>query len=335
MISTVIINKNRLPYLALKTQSLLYQINRSNLDILVVDYSDSDEAVEYCRKQNIRCVRVKGDFNISEARNVGIRHSKFKWICISGNDTIIDKHYFAKLCGLIQAYKDQKVFFIGSHSNFAIDRYSVLQSRCVSLYYRMHELLSKKPDSIYMRKIRPGFQSYATSYQPVKTIYEKADPTLRGDSKSLLRRLVRFPIPNGISRQAKSFILLSYLLDSALNDDNCLERFHDRIFSETFRHGKTVVPSTFQCFTHDMAEELNGYDESFSGWGGEDNDFVTRASYLGYRYIFSQLLSLHLDHETNWRKRKLHSMSNTKIINSRSIINQPGWGLNCVSEEIC
>jgi glycosyltransferase involved in cell wall biosynthesis len=59
MISVVVLNKNRLPYLALKIQSLLYQINRSDLDILVVDYSDTDEVAEYCLKWKIRCVRVK------------------------------------------------------------------------------------------------------------------------------------------------------------------------------------------------------------------------------------------------------------------------------------
>jgi predicted glycosyltransferase involved in capsule biosynthesis len=153
--------------------------------------------------------------------------------------------------------------------------------------------------------------------------------------KRIFRRLLNLPVVHGITQPAMSLVLLHHLLNCALADDNCLETFHDCIFSETFRRGKIIIPSTFQCFTREMGEALNGYDESLSGWGGEDDDFIIRARFLGYRCVLSQLVSLHLDHRTDWGLRRHHSNENVKIIKSRNVISQPRWGLNCSSEEIC
>ena len=102
MLSVVIPNYNRLEYLRVKLQSIFYQSVIRQLSILVVDYSEKDDVERYCKEQNVKCVRVKKPFNISHARNVGIRESKTKWVCISGNDTIVEKDFFAKLLFLVK-----------------------------------------------------------------------------------------------------------------------------------------------------------------------------------------------------------------------------------------
>jgi glycosyltransferase involved in cell wall biosynthesis len=335
MLSAVVISKNRLPYLALKIQSTLYQVNRKCLDILVVDYSDNTDVVDYCRRMNVRCIRVKGEFNISEARNVGIRYSKSKWICISGNDTIVDKNYFAKLCGLIQAYRDQKVFFLGSYTNLVQNCYSLIQKRLISLSLKMRDSSSGDTHSTCLQKVLAVLRRSIISALLVKTSYKGTGSIESISLKKILRALLNLPLVRGITQPAMSLVLLHHLLDRALGADNCLETFHDPIFCETFRHGKIIIPSTFQCFTREMAEALNGYDESLSGWGGEDDDFIMRARFLGYRCVLSQLLSIHLDHRTDWGLRRHHNSENIKIIKSRNVISQPTWGLNCSSQEIC
>jgi len=46
----------------------------------------------------------------------------------------------------------------------------------------------------------------------------------------------------------------------------------------------------------DAYDAIGGFDESFIGWGGEDNDFFDRATFLGGVYRYSYLPLLHLEH---------------------------------------
>ncbi len=336
MLSVVIINKNRLNYLALKIQSLLYQVNRSDLDILVVDYSDTNAVVEYCLKRNIRCVRVKGDFNLSQARNVGIRYSRCPWICISGNDTIIDRHYFAKLCGLIHTYQNQRVFLVGSFGNFVTISNSFVQEKSLEIAYKIYNLLNGGDRSISTNRMFSALQSLIVSSFSLKSCPQAAVPSQNKTTfERILRGLWKLPLINHFARFTISLVLLHYILKLSWQDDDCLATFHDFIFSDSFRRYKVVYPYSFQCFTRDMAEKAHGYDESLLGWGGEDDDLRNRAEVLGYRCVYSQLLSLHLDHRKDRSKRLLQSKNNLHIIDSRKVIDQPEWGLNCRSEEIC
>jgi hypothetical protein len=46
----------------------------------------------------------------------------------------------------------------------------------------------------------------------------------------------------------------------------------------------------------DAYDAIGGFDESYIGWGGEDNDFVDRARVFGGVYRFGYLPMLHLEH---------------------------------------
>jgi hypothetical protein len=46
----------------------------------------------------------------------------------------------------------------------------------------------------------------------------------------------------------------------------------------------------------DAYDAIGGFDESYVGWGGEDNDFVDRAGFFGGVYRFGYLPMLHLRH---------------------------------------
>jgi hypothetical protein len=57
----------------------------------------------------------------------------------------------------------------------------------------------------------------------------------------------------------------------------------------------------------DAYESIGGFDESYVGWGGEDNDFVDRAGFAGGVYRFGYLPMLHLEHPPQPGKTSLTS----------------------------
>ena len=327
MLSVVVINKNRLNYLALKIQSLFYQANFSDLDILVVDYSSTDEVVDYCRRRNIRCVRVKGAFSISKARNVGIRYSRNDWICISGNDTVIDRHYLAKLCGMIHSYRDRKIFFSGSFAHFVKRGAMPVNEKIFDLIHSTKRLFDvASPDN---------FRTYFRSILLSSCIPGESRRRRRWTMADIVREAGHHPLAGIWIQPIISLTLHGYLLDNSRLDDECLRRVHGYIFSERFMRHKQIKPFSFQTFTRSMAEELQGYDESLDGWGGEDEDFVTRAEYIGYRHEPTQLVCLHLEHPKDPMANRRQSNRNIGIMTGRNRIVQPLWGLNQTTEEIC
>ncbi len=46
----------------------------------------------------------------------------------------------------------------------------------------------------------------------------------------------------------------------------------------------------------DAYDAIGGFDESYVGWGGEDNDFIDRAAFAGGMYRFGYMPILHLEH---------------------------------------
>jgi hypothetical protein len=57
----------------------------------------------------------------------------------------------------------------------------------------------------------------------------------------------------------------------------------------------------------DAYDAIGGFDESYVGWGGEDNDFIDRAGFAGDVYRFGYMPMLHLEHPPQPGKSSLSS----------------------------
>jgi hypothetical protein len=67
------------------------------------------------------------------------------------------------------------------------------------------------------------------------------------------------------------------------------------VITQNARGGSIVV-------TREAFESIGGFDDEFSGWGGEDNDFWDRASAAGGTYGYGYLPFVHLDHPAQEEK---------------------------------
>jgi len=105
--------------------------------------------------------------------------------------------------------------------------------------------------------------------------------------------------------------------------------------------GNDQASGKIVCYKKDF-ELLGGYDESFNGWGYEDNDFIARAKRLGYKIErFSRGYTHFLKHSPELRDKhqKLHRRKSASINRGRYnqnssnnvlYVNQGGpWG-QCV-----
>ena len=64
------------------------------------------------------------------------------------------------------------------------------------------------------------------------------------------------------------------------------------------------------AFWRDDYVSVNGYDNGFSGWGFEDDEFAARLIHSGVhkRRLKFAALCYHLDHDENIRDRKVQNM---------------------------
>lgn len=325
MLSVVVINKNRLDYLALKIQCLMSQTIFSELDILVVDYSHTQAAAEYCRRRKIRCLRVKGEFTIARARNVGIRNARTEWICISGNDTIIDRKYFARLNALISIFRGHKVYFSGSYANFVAKARNKRSTKIVNLAFSLSRIFDWRAG----KKLCPPLRSLLlAAYGPLNEAAGRRELIANAAGKAQHWFAAAWPVSYILK-----WLLLKHLLKNSIENDECLEHFRDLIFSPAFMKDKLIEPLTFQTFSRAMAEELHGYDESIVNWGLEDGDFKKRACRLGYQHIPTKLVCLHLEHPHYVATNKTALKREVQQLKNRDSIVQPHWGLTQPVEE--
>ncbi|MEX2466451.1 MAG: glycosyltransferase family 2 protein [Gemmatimonadota bacterium] len=69
------------------------------------------------------------------------------------------------------------------------------------------------------------------------------------------------------------------------------------VFRNTGQRG--IIGCNLACWRRD-AEAVNGWDEAFVGWGGEDSDFGSRLYHLGLRrkLVYGHAVTFHLNHPT-------------------------------------
>lgn len=110
LISIVILNYNGVKYLS-KTLELVFNINYSNKEIVIVDNCSTDGSIKFLKKlKNIKLIENKKNLGYSAGKNIGVRQAKGKFILLLDEDILIDKEIdFNKL---IKSYVEKNIAFI-------------------------------------------------------------------------------------------------------------------------------------------------------------------------------------------------------------------------------
>lgn len=105
------------------------------------------------------------------------------------------------------------------------------------------------------------------------------------------------------------------------NKKNCLRSpFFAKLFSLESRRLSGVKTCNFAFWKSD-AEQVNGFNEDFVGWGREDSEFAARLMNCGVKRqnIRFSALGYHLHHPVNTRN---HLKDNDKILNETVVQNK-------------
>lgn len=96
---------------------------------------------------------------------------------------------------------------------------------------------------------------------------------------------------------------------------NRLYAFHNlslsKIMSKTVLHERKIKGCNFSCYKED-AIKINGFNESFIGWGKEDAEFIARLINSGVKGIDIKFAAVvyHLDHGENFKKKTEDALPN-------------------------
>ncbi|MEZ5001641.1 MAG: glycosyltransferase family 2 protein [Chitinophagales bacterium] len=82
-----------------------------------------------------------------------------------------------------------------------------------------------------------------------------------------------------------------------------------RLLSTTIHNERSVKGCNFSCFKVD-AIQINGFNESFVGWGKEDAEFIVRLINSGVTGIDIKLAAVayHLDHGKNYKQKTKNAL---------------------------
>ncbi|MEZ5006958.1 MAG: glycosyltransferase family 2 protein [Chitinophagales bacterium] len=106
------------------------------------------------------------------------------------------------------------------------------------------------------------------------------------------------------------------LFDSGIN--NRLYAFHhlgfSKLMSKTVLSEEKVKGCNFSCYRED-AIKINGFNESFIGWGKEDAEFIARLINSGVKGIDIKFaaVAFHLDHGENFKKKTEDALPNNLL----------------------
>lgn len=113
-VSIIIVNFNGRSLIENCLNSLFssnYPLNK--LEIIVVDNGSTDNSVSFVRRNFPRVKIIKSkENNYAKANNIGIKHSKGKYIVFLNNDTQVDKNWLLPLVEL--AKSDKRIGAVGS-----------------------------------------------------------------------------------------------------------------------------------------------------------------------------------------------------------------------------
>jgi len=119
LITIVVPIYNVSKYLVECIESIIYQ-TYNNIEIILVDDGSYDGSSDICDKFEKKDSRIrvihKTNGGLSDARNVGIKNAKGKYICFIDSDDIISKYYLEKLYNAI--YESQADISVGNFTNF-------------------------------------------------------------------------------------------------------------------------------------------------------------------------------------------------------------------------
>jgi glycosyltransferase involved in cell wall biosynthesis len=109
--------------------------------------------------------------------------------------------------------------------------------------------------------------------------------------------------------------------------DEPIEKEHKRFVRYALLHRFHLAPARkvsfgghFSAFKSDIAA-INGYDENFVGWGGEDTDFASRMVRAGFRgtSVIETARVLHLWHPTEMRAKHWKEGANMEYYSRKHI----------------
>ncbi|MBI2133054.1 glycosyltransferase family 2 protein [Candidatus Woesearchaeota archaeon] len=110
LVSVVILNFNGADY----TMNCLDSIKRNvfrDYEVIVVDNGSTDNSVDLLgKRKDIRLVRNSVNLGFAEGNNVGVRHSRGRFVCLLNNDTLVDRNWLKELVLAAERNKDAAVF---------------------------------------------------------------------------------------------------------------------------------------------------------------------------------------------------------------------------------
>ena len=104
-ISVVVSTFNRVAYLK-KCIAALLKLNFENFEIIIVNDGSTDSTKEYLDglyNIKIRVVHHEKNFGLGQARNSGIKLSKYEIIAFTDDDCVVDKDWIK---GLLKGFKN-------------------------------------------------------------------------------------------------------------------------------------------------------------------------------------------------------------------------------------
>ena len=131
--------------------------------------------------------------------------------------------------------------------------------------------------------------------EPKKDCVEKHLLSLDGSVKSIFSGTVKFPIDQVIS-------------NNYIRYRDSRHRFFDSYTENDELDFKEIVTMNMSLKKDDLFKESLFFDESFMGYGMEDNEFAFRAKKQGFRLLMTKAEIIHHDwHDLNTYRKKIYS----------------------------